>query len=206
VAFEIVCGGAAPISGAGISKVALFPGAWDPPTVAHLAIAHAARRQSGHVVWVLPRAFPHKTWNQVGITNRIAMLCAIARSEPGFSVATTGGGLYREIANEARQHFGPTCEISLACGRDAAERIASWDYGVAGAFEDLLANYPILAASRAGDYTADPRHSGRIVSLPLETQFEHVSSSEVRRRIASGEVWEELVPEAIVNMVRDLYS
>jgi nicotinic acid mononucleotide adenylyltransferase len=133
------------------------------------------------------------------------MLRAIAYSEPGFSVATTSGGLYREIADEARQYYGETCAIFLACGRDAAERIARWDYGVAGAFEDLLAHYPILTAARAGDYRPDPRHAGRIIPLPVESPLDHVSSSEVRRRIAAGEPWEELVPAAVVSMVWDLY-
>jgi nicotinate-nucleotide adenylyltransferase len=201
VAFEIVSA-----SHPSASSLTLFPGAWDPPTIAHLEIARAARRETGHVVWVLPRAFPHKDWNRVGIEQRSALLRAIADSEPGFSVATTSGGLYREIADEARQFFGPHCEISLACGRDAAERIASWDYGVPGAFEDMLSRYRILAAARAGDYTPDPSHAGRISPLFVESPLDHVSSSEVRRRIASGEPWEPLVPASIVNMVRDLYG
>jgi nicotinate-nucleotide adenylyltransferase len=205
VSFDLICGdllrAAQPPA-----RVTLFPGAWDPPTAAHLEIARAARRETGQVVWVLPRAFPHKEWNRTGIAERAALLCAIVQGEPGFSAATTGGGLYREIADEARTFFGPDCEISLACGRDAAERIAGWDYGIPGAFEDLLARYRILAASRAGEYTPDPRHAGRIVSLQVESPLDHISSTEVRRRIAAGEPWEHLVPPSIVAMVRKLYQ
>jgi nicotinate-nucleotide adenylyltransferase len=190
--------------------VVLYPGAWDPPTIAHLAIARAARKTVGHVVWVLPRIFPHKPSDPAGVSQRSAMLSAIAAAEEGFSVALTDAGLFREIADEARACFGPETEISLVCGRDAAERIATWNYGVPDAFEDLIARYRLLVAARTGEY--DPAQhvrlelARRIASLPLESSFDAVSSSEVRRRIAAREPWEDLVPEPVVKMVRDLYS
>ena len=36
-------------------------------------------------------------------------------------------------------------------------------------------------------------------------EFDEVSSSEVRRRIAVGEAWEELVPDGIVELVKRIY-
>jgi hypothetical protein len=41
--------------------------------------------------------------------------------------------------------------------------------------------------------------------LELDGEFDHVSASEVRRRIAAGEDWEHLVPAAVRDRVRRLY-
>jgi nicotinate-nucleotide adenylyltransferase len=186
-------------------RVALFPGAWNPPTVAHVEIAQAARKQTGEVIWVLPRVFPHKDFEGAGFDARCEMLEILARSERGFSAAVSGGGLYAEIADEAREFFGPRTEIALVCGRDAAERIAGWDYGAPGVFEDLLSRYQLLVAARTGDYEPAMHYKGRVLNLPLESSRDDVSSSEVRRRIANGEDWRPLVPPALVEIVRNLY-
>jgi nicotinate-nucleotide adenylyltransferase len=187
------------------TRVALFPGAWNPPTVAHLEIANAARKHAGEVVWVLPRALPHKDFEGAPFDSRREILEILARQEPGFSVAVSAGGLYYEIADEAREFFGPEPEIALVCGRDAAERVASWDYGACGVFDDLLRRYRLLVASRTGDYEPAEHHKGRVVRLPLESSLDEVSSSEVRRRIARGEDWRPLVPPALAELVRRLY-
>ncbi|HZL57130.1 MAG TPA: hypothetical protein VFC21_08620, partial [Bryobacteraceae bacterium] len=165
-----------------ISRVALFPGAWNPPTVAHVAIARAALAWADEVIWTLPRAFPHKVFEGADFAERLAMLRQLAEPEPRFSVAVADRGLYVEIADEARGVLAPEIEIGLLCGRDAAERIAAWDYGRPGVFEDTIQRYPLLVASRAGDYLPDARHAARIVTLTMERTFDDVSSTEIRER------------------------
>jgi nicotinic acid mononucleotide adenylyltransferase len=189
------------------ARVALFPGAWNPPTVAHLEIARAARALAYEVVWVLPRGFPHKEFEGAGFAARCRMLEELVRSskDPGFSIAISDGGLYVEIAAEGRDFFGPAAEISLVCGRDAAERMASWDYGIPGLFEELIKRHRLLVAARHGEYEPAGRHSQRIVKLPMNAGWDEVSSSEVRRRIANGENWEALVPPELAALVREAY-
>ncbi len=128
--------------------MALFPGAWNPPTIAHVAIARAARALADEVIWVMPRAFPHKGFEGAGFAARCRMLEILAQQDEGFSAAVSDGGLYAEIADEAREFFGHGAEIVLVCGRDAAERIARWDYGAPGVFDDLLRRYRLLVAAR----------------------------------------------------------
>ncbi len=183
-------------------SVAVFPGAWNPPTVAHLEIARAARAHVDEVVWVLPRAFPHKGFEGADFEARRGMLLRLVESEPGFSAAVSDGGLYVEIAREARDFFGDEAEIALVAGRDAVERMATWDYGAGGVFEELLRRHRLLVAARRGEY--EPA-GDRIIRLPMEADWNEVSSSEVRRRIANGEDWRELAPEAIADVIRDLY-
>jgi nicotinic acid mononucleotide adenylyltransferase len=141
------------------------------------------------VVWVLPRAFPHKEFAGVGLETRLAVLKQIAEAEAGFSVAVADGGLYAEIADEALQWFGGECEVGIVCGRDAAERMANWDYGRPGVFEAMIEKHPLLVARRAGDW-----ESSGVIRLAVDPVIEEVSSSEVRRRMAAGEPWRELTP------------
>ena len=189
--------------------VALWPGAWNPPTVAHLEIARAAGKLADEVVWVLPRRFPHKDFETASLEARAKMLDLIVRSEGSaarFSVALSDTGLYVDIAGEARQFFGRSVEIALVCGRDAAERIAAWDYGAPGVFDAMLDQHRLLVAARAGDYRPPRRHRKRTLRLPVDLPLDHISSSEIRRRIAAGLPWRELVPAAIAGLVQDLYA
>ena len=187
-------------------RVALFPGAYNPPTVAHLAIAEAAFQWANEVVWVLPRAFPHKPFEYTTFEERIEMLGKIVERRPGFSVASAEGGLYAEIADEAREFFGENTEIALACGRDAAHRIATWDYGDPDFFASMLRRYPLLVASRNGEYQAELPHRDRIVLLSMDRGYDDISSTEVRNRIGRGQDWRILVPDAIADHVATLYS
>jgi nicotinate-nucleotide adenylyltransferase len=186
------------------ARVALFPGTWNPPTVAHVDIARMARCQADEVIWLLPRVFPHKTFEGAGFDARRAMVETLAR-HAGFSAAVSDGGLYAEMAAEARDYFGPQTEISVVLGRDAAERIVAWDYGAPDVFDDFVRRHRLLVADRSGEYEPAERHRGRISKLPMDASWDEVSSSEVRRRIANGEDWRALVPPAIAGIVQDIY-
>jgi nicotinate-nucleotide adenylyltransferase len=187
-------------------RVALFPGAWNPPTVAHLAIARAALTWADEVIWLLPRAFPHKSFDGATFEDRLLMLRQIAADHAEFSVAIAERGLYVEMADEAREFFGPAPEIALLCGRDAAERIAAWDYGRPGVFDRMLERYTLLVAGRDGDYLPASHHTGRVIALPMGASFDEVSSTEARDRIRRGADWRHLVPASIAETASSLYS
>ena len=188
------------------SRVAVFPGAYNPPTIAHLEIARAAAEQAEEVLWVIPRAFPHKKFAGASLEARCRMLASLVRENPGFSVATSDGGLYGEIAEETRAHFAEQTEIALVCGRDAAERLADWDYGDPDYLDRMLRSYRILVAARRGEYRPPERHRHRIDALVLPASHDLVSSSEVRRRIEKGGNWQELVPASIHDEIRAVYG
>ncbi len=189
-----------------VSRIALFPGAYNPPTVAHVEIARAALDWADEVVWILPRALPHKALDAADFAFRCQMLGQISNINDAFSVATTAGGLFAEIAAEGRDAFGPSPELALVCGRDAAERAATWEYGRPGVFDEFIAEYRLLVADRAGDF--QPGHqANRIIRLNLRPGIAaDVSSTEVRRRMEQGLPWEHLVPPAIAAVVRDRYG
>jgi nicotinate (nicotinamide) nucleotide adenylyltransferase len=187
------------------SRLAVLPGTFNPVTVAHLELARAALPLVDEVVFVLPRVLPHKEYVGASFDERLAMLGVAAGAHPRFSIAAVDHGLFVEIAQECRDAYAGDVRLTFLCGRDAAERIASWDYGRPGAFAEMLRQFDLLVAGRSGEYTARPEFRHAIRPLPLCGDFNHVSGTDVRDRIARGEAWEHLVPEAIRRYVGTIY-
>ncbi len=188
------------------SRVGVLPGAFNPPTRAHLALARAALAQVDEVVFVLPRVFPHKAYQGASLEQRAEMLLRATDGEPRFSIAVSERGLFTEIARECRQAYGPTAEFWFLCGADAAERIVNWDYRPPDSIDAQLREYGLLVAPRGARYVAPERLRARVRSLGLDSAYREMSASEVRMRIHTGRPWEHLVPEAIVPLVRDIYA
>lgn len=180
-------------------QIGVLAGAFNPVTRAHLALAGAARGAVDEIVCVVPRVYPHKHFHGASLEDRIEML----RLAGGHDrVEVTEGGLFIDIARELRRE---DVEILFICGRDAAERIIHWDYGEQVAIERMLEEFSLLVAERGGTYEAPVHLRHRVHQLALGEDLSEVSSTEVRRRIAVGEAWEHLVPEAIVGHVRRIY-
>lgn len=188
------------------SKLGVLPGAFHPPTRAHLGLARAALSMVDEVVFVLPRAFPHKQYEGVGLAERLRLVEAATADEPRFSVAVSEGGLFIEIARECRQAYGPEPELWFLCGRDAAERFLHWDYGRPDAVEVMLREFGLLVADRGGRFEPPPVLASRIRRLPLPADYSEISATEVRNRVRAGRPWEHLVPESIAEQVRRIYK
>ncbi len=186
-------------------KVGILAGSFNPPTIAHLELALAASRDVELILWVVPRVFPHKEYSGATLEQRVEMLDAAGPAIP-HAIASTGQGLFIDIARECRDHYGTEVQLSFICGRDAAERILRWDYGRAGVVEEMLGEFELLVAPRGGHFSPPAEHRHRIHALQVRGGHEEVSSTEVRQRIARGEPWEHLVPEKIRERVREIYS
>jgi nicotinate (nicotinamide) nucleotide adenylyltransferase len=185
-------------------RIAIFPGSFNPPTTAHVALIQAAARHADRVVAVLPRAFPHKTYDGPTLHQRIAMLQAIG-PHPSFDVQVTERGLFIDIAREFREQR-PEDDFWFVCGRDAAQRIVEWDYGRPGAVEEMLREFGLLVAARQGEYTPPPHIAHRVQSLVVPAGLSEVSATEVRARIQRGDEWRHLVPEPVVPLVSRYYA
>jgi nicotinate (nicotinamide) nucleotide adenylyltransferase len=183
------------------AKLAILPGAFNPPTRAHLAMAEAALATADEVLFALPRTFPHKEYTGSEFETRLEWLRAALAGYPRFSLAVTEGGLFIEIAQEARAVYGPGTELFFLCGRDAAERIVGWDYGEGDGIHKQLESFALLVASRGGVYEPPPQIRNRVHALTLPPELDEVSSSEVRRRIRAGEPWRHLTPDTIARLI-----
>ncbi len=186
-------------------RLGVLAGGFNPPTVAHVALAAASRAHVDELLYVVPRAFPHKEYFGATLEQRIEMLGSLELAIPR-SIATTEKGLLIDIARECQAEFGADTRLSFLCGRDAAERVLTWDYGRAGVVREMLNEFELLVASRSGEFVPPPEFHHRIHSLVMPAGHDQVSSTEVRERIARGQPWEHLVPESIVERVREIYS
>lgn len=187
------------------ARLAVFPGTFNPPTCAHLALAEAALGRVEEVVFVLPRAFPHKGYEGATFEQRLRLLREAVSANPRFSVASSAGGLFIDIAREVRQHYPSPTELLFLCGRDAAERIVHWDYGEPGAFARMLQEFGLLVARRGDEYSPPAELASRIHPLPVGCEWDEVSATEVRVRLAAGKDWRHLVPAGIVPLVSEYY-
>lgn len=184
------------------ARLGVLAGAFNPPTIAHLAFAESARDYVDQVLYVVPRVYPHKKYSGATLEQRVAMLEAMNSG----SVAVTEQGLLIDIARECRAEFGPATRLSFLCGRDAAERVLYWDYGRAGVVEEMLREFELLVAARGGEFIPSPEFRERIHLMEIAGDHNHVSSTEVRERIAQGKPWQHLVPGSIVEQVKKIYS
>lgn len=189
----------------GISRLGVLPGTFNPPTRAHLALGLAALQHCDRVLFVLPRALPHKDYEGVGFEERLRLLERAVAEHPRFAAAATDGGLFLEIARECREAYGRDVEIAFLCGRDAAERIVGWKYERPEMLEEMFEEFSLLVARRQGEYVAPEHLEPRIRCLDIDPAWDAVSATEVRERIASGSEWRQLVPEAIAQEVERLY-
>jgi nicotinate-nucleotide adenylyltransferase len=187
-------------------RLGILAGTFNPVTIAHLGLADAARAVCDEVLFVLPRVFPHKQFSGASFEERIGLLDTALHGSSRHSLAVANRGLFVEIAAECRAAYGLGVRLSFLCGRDAAERIAGWEYGYPGAFAAMLREFDLLVARRNGEYLPPAELSSGIESLHLPQELDLVSATEVRERIARGHAWEHLVPPAIRQRVVQIYS
>ena len=188
------------------ASLGVLPAAFNPPTRAHMALAHAALAIVDEVLFVLPRGFPHKSYDDASFDQRLEMLLAATAGEARYSVAASDRGLFVEIAEECRQAYGADVRLLFICGRDAAERIIAWDYGEADAFRRMLQRFELLVAERDGHYYPPAEIRERVHVLEVPEEIGAISATEVRARLRRGEPWEHLVPEDIVPLVGKIYA
>jgi nicotinic acid mononucleotide adenylyltransferase len=178
------------------SRLAVFPGAFNPPTRAHEAMALAALSHADEVVLTLSMRMPHKAMEMAEAEQRLTWMRLLAEADPRISVALCDAGLFVDMAREARTAAGVE-QVSIVCGRDAAERAFSWDYGDAPGFDEQLNEFTLLVAPRVGWIEISQALAERVVRLDLEEQFQLLSSTEARQRIDAAERWEDMVPARI---------
>lgn len=157
-----------------VMRHGVFPGSFDPLTVAHLALADAAREQCALarldlVISHVPLAKEHRA--QAPVSERIAAIDRHRDDRPWLAGATTDHQLLVDIA---------AGYDVLVVGADKWHQLHDPDFygGSASRMRDALARLPILAvAPRAGHEV--PAHA-EVVILEVDERWHHVSSTAVR--------------------------
>lgn len=150
-----------------MSRLGVYPGTFDPPTVAHLAIADAARNQCelDRVDLVLNRT-PLGKQDVRPLAIRVAMLEAVAATRPWLSVVVTDDLHLADIADGYDV---------LVLGADKwAQVLDPVFYDSTADRDDAVARLPQLAIA--------PRHGLLLPddSVVLDVDLSHVSSTAAR--------------------------
>ncbi len=160
-----------------MAGVAAYPGSFNPPTVAHLAIAEAALHQGGldRVELVVSRRALGKT-SAPGpdLEDRLAVLQAISARRPWLAVRATDAQLIAEVA---------AGYDAVIVGTDKWAQIIdlAWYEGSALARDDAVARLPrLLLAPRSLDAGPEVEWPAGAQRLDLAARHLAVSSSAVR--------------------------
>jgi hypothetical protein len=177
------------------ARVGCFPGSFDPPTVAHLAVAEAALAAArlDRIDLVLSRiALGKEDVSEPTLDQRAAVLEAVAATRPWLGVVVTdrrlivdiaqaydavvmGADKWRQVTDPAWYGDDPASPEAIA-GRDAA-----------------VARLPVaLVVPRAGD-RPDPV-PGVMEVLDIDDDHAHVSASAIRSGARGAAGW--MLPEA----------
>jgi nicotinate-nucleotide adenylyltransferase len=199
-----------------------YGGTFDPVHDGHVAIARAARDGLKAEVALLPaRDPPHKADTRANAAQRTEMLELAIAGEPRLVVdrreLRRAGPSYRvDTLGELRAELGVDAPIAWLVGADSLRQLHTWHRwrelferahllvvqrpGAAIDMQALRAASPAVAGiveqrRRPLDALAGSAHGGFAV-LPLPG-LRPESSTELRRRIASGEPWEHWVPPVV---------
>ena len=176
-------------------RIGLLGGTFDPPHVAHMAVAEAAFRQlSLDAVWLVPAGSP---WQKEG------SVITPAEHRWGMTVAAVEGIPYMKGDDREVVRPGPTYtfdtvssladhDVTLILGADAASRMASWRRTT-----ELQEVVTIAVAPRPG---IDPDVvEGAVIARVkwLDVPPLDVSGTDLRKRARAGRSLRFLVPDGV---------
>ena len=198
-----------PAQGAG--RLGVFGGAYNPITLAHLAVADTVVSTFGiqEVLFVLPQVPPHKTIFGATLEQRLEMMCLAVEDRPYAAVGLSTHGLFLDMYQGLLEMYPPHTEVFFLTGRDAAERILTWPYDDADvALRQMFTAFQLIVCDREGPFQLpdDPRlvpYRQRIHCCTLPPGFNHVSATEVRQRCHQGLPIDDLVPKAVARSISD---
>ena len=194
------------------ARIGLYGGSFDPPHLAHLALARQARDELAldELRW-LPAGAPWQKADRgmAAPEHRRAMVAALIAGEPRMTLddrelrrtgLTYTLDTVREIAAEQ-----PEAELFLVIGQDQFGRFATWH-----GWRELLQRLTLAVAAREGQAIATPPelaavpHRARHLSLPRHD----ISGTAIRARRAAGQEIASLVGTGVARYIdqHSLYS
>ncbi len=189
-------------------RIGLMGGTFDPIHLGHLAAAEAARAGFGleKVIFVPAGDPPHKTGVSTPGQARLEMVQgAVAQKEyfevSDFEIRKPGKSYTIDTVTYFHRQLGEDAELFFITGSDAILEILTWRD-----VPRLMQYCRFIAVARPG--YAGLRQ--KILALPqyvhsrvkaLEVPGLHISSTQVRSRVQSGQSIRELVPENVASYI-----
>ncbi|MBL8351171.1 MAG: nicotinate (nicotinamide) nucleotide adenylyltransferase [Burkholderiaceae bacterium] len=187
------------------ARIGLLGGSFDPPHLAHLALARVAMQALAldELRW-LPAGAP---WQKAGRTmaptgHRVAMLTALLADEPRQVVdereLRRSGPTFTIDTVRELQAERPGCDWFFILGQDQYGRFDTWRD-----WRELLQRLTLAVAARAGHAPQPPAALAalphRVVALPLPRL--DISATEIRARAAAGQPVAALVGEPVARYI-----
>ena len=185
-----------------MKRIGLFGGTFDPPQLAHLALARSARDalQLDELRWI-PTAKPwQKSRTITAATHREAMVRLTIEGEPGFvlercELERGGPSVTLDTVRELQQRDGPASWIWIM-GSDQYANLHTWR-----GWRELLQRVTLAVAERPGVATVvDPEvatHSHAMVPLPPMP----ISATDIRARVQRGDSISGLVADTVASYI-----
>jgi nicotinate-nucleotide adenylyltransferase len=184
-------------------KIGLLGGSFDPPHNGHLALAHTALAQLAldELRWMPAGVQWQKQRQPAPIPDRQAMVMAAIAGEPRFVLEAcelwrSGPSYTIDTVHELQAT--EQAEWFLVLGQDQYANLQTWHR-----WQDLLRLVTLAVASRGGAVPMpDPALAAtphRVVTLALPRI--DVSATEIRRRIADGRDYTDMVPAAVARYI-----
>ncbi len=191
-----------------MTRIGVFGGSFNPVHWGHLHVALLAREAAGldAVLFVPAHTPPHKETSDLApAADRWAMLDRALETEPHTELCnlelTPGGPRYTVDTLDRLEADKPDWELSFILGMDSLAELPTWKDP-----ERLVNTYRIIAVNRPGGITQPPVKWGNRVLEVTGNPFA-ISSSVIRRRVASGRAIRHLVPASVAAYIaeHDLY-
>ncbi|MEO8923956.1 MAG: nicotinate-nucleotide adenylyltransferase [Caldimonas sp.] len=183
-------------------RVGLFGGSFDPVHDAHVALARTALEQLrlDEVRWI-PVGQPwQKSRRLASAADREAMVRLAIADEPRFALDRSElrrrGASYTLDTVRELVLASPDDERVLILGQDQYASLHTWRD-----WRELLALVTLAVANRPGAALAVNPPIAQLAHQTVLLPMMDISSTEVRRRVATGEPIAGLVPEAVARYI-----
>ena len=196
---------------ASVQRLGVYGGAFDPPHLAHAALAQAACEQlSLDAVCILPTGQAwHKARNLTAAEHRVAMARLAFQAVPQAHIdtreITRGGPSYTVDTLRELKELHPLCQLYLLIGADQAQSLPQWHE-----INEIKRLAIICVAGRDAPLTPSPLqaapHGASVVAgdfQPIVLPLMPHSATDVRQRVALGQPLNGLVCDAVASYIHD---
>lgn len=206
----------------------LYGGTFDPVHEGHLAIARAVATAFGANVSLLPaadpphRAVPGASAEQRAHMLDLAIACDRCLSVDRRELHRDGPSYTVDTLEQIRGEIGPALPLVWVLGIDSLLQLDTWhDWrrilalahivgverpGTSVEQDWLRSRAPDVHCELSGRWSVpgelEPAAAGRYAPLPMRP-LRLESASEVRRRIAEGLPWQDMVPAPVARYIQD---
>lgn len=180
-------------------KIGLLGGTFDPPHIGHLIIAEEVRvKLQLEEIWFIPSYEPpHKQKAKSTIHDRLMMLEQSIQDHKYFKIDTIelnrkGKSYTIDTVNTLKQKY-PNYQFYFIIGADMVEYLPNWKN-----IDELIELVTFVGVNRPG-YQLESQYPIKIIDAPII----HVSSSDIRDRVANKQSIKYLVKELVSHYIKE---